>query len=121
MNIVELECASCNGPVKQGITIAFPVSALTTGAFNGNPTKYSLALNEDYGWLIDPQNTLKSWSKPTKCQFIQVLSGLSAVRILGDWTTWYESVALDDVGIYNTKSQLPTCAMTRPDASICTC
>ena len=26
-----------------------------------------------------------------------MLSALSSVTILGDWTTWYETVALDDV------------------------
>jgi hypothetical protein len=52
---------------------------------------------------------------------IQVLSRLSAMRILGDWTAWYESVALDDVQFANTKGQLPLCAMQLPDASVCLC
>lgn len=53
---------------------------------------------------------------------IQVLSRLSSLDILGDWTTWYETMALDNVQILNTKTgQIPVCAMSRPDASICTC
>lgn len=62
-----------------------------------------------------------SWFKPSKCQFIEVLSGLSSVKILGDFTTWYESVALDTVQFRNLKAKVPICAQLTPDASGCTC
>mmetsp|Transcript_4536 Transcript_4536/g.7394 ORF Transcript_4536/g.7394 Transcript_4536/m.7394 type:complete len:88 (+) Transcript_4536:172-435(+) len=73
------------------------------------------------GWIKDPQNSLVSWIPASQCDLIQVLSRLTKISILGDWTTWQESVALDDVKLVNTKGQLPLCAMSRPDASICSC
>jgi hypothetical protein len=136
---VILQCASCVGPVTKGITLVYPISALLQ-PFTGAPTRISLSLLETAGWLKDPQNTLKAWTAPTKCDMIQVLSRLSSVSILGDWTTWYESVAIDTVQFMNLKSkfyscycvfiylfnvcgcvvgQLPLCSMTMPDASIC--
>lgn len=122
MNIVELECKSCVGPVGKGITLVFPVSKIMTmTSFSGEPAVFNIPFLEDAGWLKDPQNSLVAWSKPSKCDIIQVLSRLSSLKILGDWTSWYESVALDNVQIYNTKGQLPLCAMSRPDASVCTC
>lgn len=120
-HVVVFECSSCVGPVGPGITLAFPARALqlAAGPFSGAATVFSLPLRENAGWLKDPQNSLVSWRPPTKCDLIQVLSRLSAVRILGDWTPWYESVALDDVQFANTLAQIPVCAMVRPDASIC--
>lgn len=121
LNLVEIECSECTGPVGKGVTLVFPVANMKTTSFNGDPARFVVPLQEDAGWLKDPQNSLKKWTKPTKCDIIQVLSRLSALRILGDWTAWYESVALDDVLLANTKGQLPICAMARPDASVCTC
>ena len=121
VNLVELECEDCQGPIGRGIKLVFPVSAMIWTSFNGEPAKFAVPLLEDAGWLKDPQNSLTKWTKPSKCDLIQVLSRLSSFRILGDWTTWYESVALDDVSFTNTRGQLPICAMERPDASICTC
>lgn len=124
VNVVVLECATCNGPVGKGITLGFSLKALLTsrnGAFSGSAKRITVSLLEGAGWLKDSQNTLKPWTVPSKCDIIQVLSRLSAVRILGDWTTWYESIGLDDVQIANTQAQLPLCAMSVPDASICSC
>lgn len=36
-----------------------------------------------------------------------MLSSLSKVSILGDFTTWYESVGLDSVALVNTKGASP--------------
>lgn len=117
LHLVELYCATCN--VNRGVTLAFPAKA--TAAFTGAATSYSITLTESAGWLQDPKNTLVSWFKPSKCQFIEVLSGLSSVKILGDFTTWYESVALDTVQFRNLKAKVPICAQLTPDASGCTC
>lgn len=43
------------------------------------------------------------------------------MEILGDWTPGVETVALDNVLIYNRQGQLPICAMSMIDASVCTC
>lgn len=150
MNVVVLECASCDGPVGKGITLGFSIRALglsSNGAFTGAPKRIAIPLLESSGWLKDPQNSLLSWTVPSRCDMIQVLSRLSSIKILGDWTTWYETIALDNVQIANIKGkkkqssreriifhshsddlnyvqstgQLPVCAMERPDASICVC
>ncbi len=122
LNLVILQCSECTGPVGKGITLAFPYDAIKkTTSFNGETTAFTIPLREDAGWRKDPQNTLKMWQAPSRCDLIQVLSRLSGLQILGDWTTWYETVALDNVLIRNVKAQLPLCALSRPDASLCKC
>jgi len=121
-HIVELECAKCVGPVGPGILLAIPLSAMQAfKSFTGAPTVFTVSLLESAGWIKDPQNSLLPWTAPSQCDMIQVLSRLSAMRILGDWTPWYETVALDNVLVKNTKEHKPLCGMLRPDASICTC
>lgn len=119
-NLVEIECSSCVGPIGKGIRLVFPINA-AKGNFDGSTLGFSIPLDESKGWLKDPQNSLVAWTPPSRCDLIQVLSRLTAVRILGDWTSWYESVAIDDVAFINTKGKLPLCAQQLPDASICTC
>lgn len=105
-NVVILECDECVGPVGKGITLGFNIDALIkspNGRFQGTPMTISIPLTETAGWLKDSQNSLKSWLVPSQCDVIQVLSRLSRFRILGDWTTWYETIAIDNVQISNTK------------------
>lgn len=121
-SLVELECEQCVGPIRKGIKLVFPIRASSTGrSFTGISSKFTISLTEGAGWLRDPQNSLQKWTAPTKCEVIQVLSRLSSFRILGDWTSWHESVALDDVRFVNLKEQIPICAQVRPDASECNC
>lgn len=121
-SLVILECDECIGPLRKGIRLVFPISAsVTAKSFTGKTTEFSIPLLEGAGWLKDPQNALSKWTTPSQCDMIQVLSRLSSMKILGDWTTWYESVALDDVKITNLKGQLPYCSQLRPDASLCDC
>jgi hypothetical protein len=117
LHLVELYCAQCR--VNRGATLVFPLSRAQ--AFTGATTSYSLNLSEAAGWLEDPRNTLASWVAPSQCAMVEVLSGLSAVRILGDFTRWYESVALDNAHFVNLKAQVPVCAQETPDASRCSC
>jgi hypothetical protein len=103
-NVVVLECETCVGPVGKGITLGFSIAQLKAtpnGMFTGAPTTISIALNEQGGWLKDSQDVLLPWTKPSQCVMIQVLSRLSKIKILGDWTTWYETVAIDNVQIAN--------------------
>lgn len=116
-HFVILECAQC--AVNAGITLALPLAA--AGGFDGSATQFALPLHEGAGWLKDPKNTLTAWAAPTQCEMIEVLSGLSGVRILGDVTSWYESIALDGVMISQTVAAVPVCAQGSTDASKCTC
>lgn len=116
--LVYLECAKCN--LNKGVRLAFPLSATKAG-FTGATTQFSLGLKESDGWLEDSKNSLVAWNAPSQCTFIEVLSGLSRVSILGDFTKWYESVALDTVQFVNLKAALPVCAQGTPDASSCSC
>jgi hypothetical protein len=116
VNLVELECKQCG--YKTGITLAYRFSKIH---FTNKIAHFKIELLETANWLKDPRDSLKQWSAPSKCEFIQVLSRLSGLRILGDITTWYETVAIDNVLFSNNIIQIPACAMGRPDASVCTC
>ena len=116
LNLVELECKECG--YNAGIRLAHRFSKIH---FTHAIAHFKIELLETANWLKDPQNSLKPWSAPSRCEFIQVLSRLSGLRILGDITTWYETVAIDNVVLSNSKNIVPACAMGRPDASVCTC
>jgi hypothetical protein len=122
-NLVELECGRCNR--GGGITLLFPLTSkiLTISLNENNIGLFQIPLSETYGWIKHPRNSLGIPTKPTKCEFIQVLSQLSSIRILGDITDWYETIALDNVYIsnYNVKYRFPVCASSRPYAQVCTC
>lgn len=63
---------------------------------DGATKRVSFTLTEQH-WLKDPKNTLLAWGNPTQCEMVEVLSGLTGFQVLADYTTWYESIALDDV------------------------
>lgn len=110
-NLVELESSN-------GVRLAFP--AWLAPPFDGKTTSFNVSLHEAAGWIQDPYNELKQWPPPSKCTFIHLLSSLSAFRILGDWSDWYESIALDDVAFVapsTGKTQVPICAQMSP----CSC
>jgi len=107
----------------KGMTLGFPYSK--TPPFNGNVQKYSILMHESAGWLRDPKNTLKDWIAPTKCEFLQVISDIESLMILGDLTRWYETMSIDDI-VWRTikpkgRLQMPLCAQAYPNAQRCTC
>jgi hypothetical protein len=104
--VLLLECAECDGPVGKGITLGYSAAALAaspSGPFTGAPLRVTVPLKERRGWVKDSQNSLVPWGAASQCDLIQVLSRLSRVRVLGDWTAWYETVALDDFQVLNTQ------------------
>lgn len=129
LNAVVLECKICDH--GRGITLAYPLSAqsdislaLSSSSSSSsfiNNLDFHIGLTETGGWVKDSKSSLIAWSAPSQCDMIQVLSNVSGMYILGDLTTWYETVALDSVMIANTKSRLPLCAQSRPDALTCSC
>ena len=91
---VVLDCATCD----QGNGVRFVKYLGTDLTFDGKSKKYSIPLTPTTGgWLKDPKNTLFSWTTPSKCEMVELLAGLSGVKILGDFTKWHESVSLDEV------------------------
>ncbi|KAG7382045.1 hypothetical protein PHYPSEUDO_005354 [Phytophthora pseudosyringae] len=104
-HLVELECATC--AQFTGITLAMPLSPVFS--YDGTITQFRLPLNELAGWVKDPKNIILPWSSFEQCDFVSVLSGLSALRILGDFTRGYESVALDSVVLRHGPGQPVKC------------
>lgn len=90
---VVLECSTC--ALGTGIKLVRRLDASLS--FDGKPKQFSLPLKESSGWMKDPKNTLFKWTKPTQCEMVSVLNALSSIRIQGDYTRWYESIALDSV------------------------
>ncbi len=121
LNLVEITCNKCN--VNTGVKIGLPLE--NAGGFDGNTKKFSLTLTETSGWMMDPKNTLLPWTPISKCRFIEVLSSISSIQILGDFTSWYESISIDDVRLVAAKpkerNHLPVCAQKTSDARRCDC
>lgn len=121
--LVELYCEYCDGPYQhKGIRLFYPLFNLKQNTLSlSTSIQFSLQLNVGAGWYKDPQDLMKQNIPASKCDFLQVLSRLSDVRILGDFLYSGETVALDDVALVNFKPEIPLCAMTKSDASVCTC
>jgi hypothetical protein len=103
--LVVLECDSCDS--GRGIRLARWAS--DDSAFDGSSQSKSIPLVES-AWRKDPKNTLLSWEHPTQCEMVEVLSGLTQVQVLGDYTKWYETVALDSFGYTHGTSVPIACA-----------
>ena len=90
-----LDCATCDQ--GNGVRLAKFLSDSDVD-FDGKTKQFSIPLTPSTGgWMKDPKNTLFDWVKPSDCEMIEVLAGLSNLRILGDFTRWHESVSLDEV------------------------
>jgi hypothetical protein len=95
--LITLECASCAGGA--GIRLGhFLTPEAASKTLDGKTKKITVPLLPS-SFLKDPKNSLLRWQPITECDFVHVLSMLSQFTILGDWTIWYETVALDDVVI----------------------
>ena len=116
-NLVELLCDHC-GHHNNSILLVYPLEPFSL--FQGSITmSFSIPLTPSF-WLRDPENVLFPWRPPTTCDLAAVLRDISALRILGDLTDWYETIALDDVrlrasppgpgGALLICAQLPVCA-----------
>ena len=98
VNLVELECSRC------GYNMGYP---MPTDPIINNMASFKIELTETSIWQkINQYATTSTTSRhsPSKREFMEVLSQLSGLRILGDLTQWTETVALDNVYISNNKS-----------------
>lgn len=112
LNLVELECAECDGVHRKGIKLVYRVSQWSH-SFLGPAQNIRIHLFENAGWLKDSQDSLIPWRKPSKCEMLMVLGRLSSVRILGDFTQGFETIALDDVRISNSNGTISVDYMTK--------
>jgi hypothetical protein len=121
INFIEIRCSKCR--INKGLTIGYPLKLIES--YNGTSQIFSISLTESSGWLKDPDNENLPWKTISRCEFIQVLSGITSITILGDLTAWYESICLDDVKLLAAKPagrrHLPSCAQTTPNARSCSC
>lgn len=64
--------------------------------YKGNTQFFNFTMNEYSGWFKDPKNNLiKSWSYPTKCEMVNVLSNITEIRVYGDVTNSFEVIGMD--------------------------
>jgi len=92
--VVTLSCASCD--VGRGVRLAYFADSLLP--FDGITKRVSIRLDPSQ-WKQDPRNTVSEWGPTFACQLVEVLSGLTAIDVLGDHTRSFESVALDNVAL----------------------
>lgn len=88
-----LDCASCNRGAGVRLAVFGDQMEVKT---DGSTQSVAISLTEKV-WKEDPKNVLNAWGHPTQCEMVEVLSGLTGFKILGDHTKWYESVAIDNV------------------------
>lgn len=113
-DLVVLECATCiTDSSNRAVKIYY--NALKAGdaatmtpqwSFDGSTTDFSVPLDETK-WRLDSENTNVVAVAPTQNEFIQVLARLSGIKILGDHTKSYESVALDSVKLQPSANRAP--------------
>ena len=119
--LIEIACETCD--LHRGVTIGFPL--LATDLFTGIIRKFTIPMHESAGWLKDPKNTLLPWSKVSQCEFLEVISNISNLKILGDFTKWYETVSIDDIQFRSAtplrERNIPKCAQWSPNVRECTC
>lgn len=96
VNLVELECGRCGD--NMGITLGYP---MPNNPIINNMASFKIELTETANWQKITQDTTSRQRGLIKREFIEVLSQLSGLRILGDLTQWTETVALDNVYISN--------------------
>jgi hypothetical protein len=92
---VSLECDKCNN--GNGLRIIRFTDNLLK--WDGNEQQVSLTLAAGQLWKFDPLNTALPYRDATECEIAAVLSGLTRLKILGDFTQAGEGVAIYDVTI----------------------
>ncbi len=129
-HVVYLECATCrsvpaarDNSGRPGVRLGIPVRVVfPRGLSLGQDVPVALNLTERAGWVEDSKDSLRAWVPPSRCTFLQVLSRLSGLSILGDYTKYYETMSIDNVAmVANPSGRLPMCAQGSPEAQQCVC
>lgn len=93
---VTIECESCDS--GQGARIVrFTDEVLR---WDGSEKMVELRLLPVERWMRDPLNSALDFTFASECEIAAILSNVSRVAILGDFTRRGEGVALDDVIMY---------------------
>merc|ERR1711920_288467 len=101
LDFITLECSSCNS--GRGLRI---VRMADNGLeWDGSERVIEVPLLHGNFWKRDPKNPALTFTDATECEIAAVLSGLTKVKILGDFTKAGEGVALDDVSIGSSSTQ----------------
>jgi len=100
---VTLECASCDS--GRGIRLVRFMERLFD--WDGSERQVELRLSTNDLWKRDPWNVLLPYTYATECEIAAVLTNLSRVAILGDFTRGGEGVAIDDVEMLADLSEQP--------------
>lgn len=81
LHVVELECTTCiDRDGKTGTRMSLPYTQLPT-AFVGSITTQCITLDENAGWLLDPENSNDEWLTPTACEMVTLLHRLSSIKV----------------------------------------
>lgn len=91
--LVTLSCSSCD--IGRGVRLAY-FAGNASVPLDGRTRDIIIPLQPS-AWKMDPRNTVVEWGAVSDCQFVEVLSGLTSIDVLGDHTKRSETVVLDNV------------------------
>ena len=81
LHVIELECATCvDRDGKKKTRMALPYSKLST-PFTGATVNQCITLDENAGWLLDPENSNDEWLTPT-VRFLFCVSRLASLVLI---------------------------------------
>jgi len=92
---VTIECASCDS--GQGARMVRFTDHLLR--WDGSERLVELKLLPVENWMRDPLNSALDFTYATECEIAAILSNVSRLAILGDFTAGGESVAIDNIAI----------------------
>jgi len=113
---VTIECESCDS--GQGARIIRFID--DTLRWIGNEVHMAFYLHENGRWSYDPLNSAAEFTYATQCQIAAILTNVSRIAILGDFTRGGEGIALDDVVIVAANASLqPTYPLSCQQGCVC--
>jgi len=111
---IVLECSTCDS--GRGLRLVRFTDANLS--WDGSEKTVSVVLDSTSGWLVDPKNQSASFTAATDCDIAAVLKGLTAFKILGDFTQAGEGVAIDNIS-FQAKATQPALAVNCQKGCIC--
>jgi len=101
LDFITIDCGSCNSGRGMRI-VRFADNGLE---WDGTERVVEVTLAAGHFWRRDHKNGALPFTDATDCEIAAVLSGITQLRILGDFTKAGEGVALDDVAIVSNPLQ----------------